>query len=67
MPGWLMNALNLKEGDQVKPVIEGQNMRLAPLDRFLALRGVLSKDEGFDQAMADIDQAWQTWTTTTSV
>lgn len=67
IPAWLMEALNLEEGDQVKPIIEGQNMRLASLDRFLALRGALSEDEDFDQAMEYIDQAWQTWTTTLSV
>lgn len=59
IPGRLMAALHLQEGDRVKAVIEGQTLRLARLDQFLALRGALSDDETFDQAIEFINRAWQ--------
>ena len=62
----LMAELRLQEGDEVKAIIEGQTLRLARLDQFLALRGSLSDDEGFDRAMEFMDQAWEAWTKPTS-
>jgi len=62
LPAWLMNQLQLHDGEEVKTSIEGQTLRLTPLEQFLALRGALQEDEAFDQAMAYLDQAWQTWT-----
>ena len=56
LPTWLMEVLNLSEGEEVKAIVEGQTLRLTPLDRFLSLRGVLADDEGFDRAMEFIDQ-----------
>lgn len=37
-----------------------------PLERFLALQGVLRDNEAFDQAMEELDQAWSAWTATPS-
>ncbi len=34
-------------------------MNLSPLDEFLALRGVLSDDEQFGQAMAWLNRQWE--------
>ena len=62
LPARLMKLLNLQEGDEIKTIVEGQTLRLAPLDQFLALRGVLREDEAFDTAMEFLDQAWQSWT-----
>jgi len=59
IPAWLMQVLNLREGDKVKAVVEGETLRLTRLEQFLALRGALSEDESFDQAMEFINQAWQ--------
>lgn len=59
LPTWLMQLLNLQEGDEIKTIIDGQTLRLAPLDQFLALRGVLSEDKAFDEAIEFLDQAWQ--------
>jgi antitoxin component of MazEF toxin-antitoxin module len=66
MPTQLMAALRLREGDEVKAIVEGETLRLTRLDRFLALRGVLADDEEFDRAMEQIDRAWQSWTTPAS-
>ena len=62
LPDRLMALLNLREGDAVKTIVDGQTLRLASLDRFLALRGALADDDSFDRAMGFIDQAWQAWT-----
>lgn len=47
--------------------IDGQTLPLTPLEQFLALRGTLRDDPAFDQAMDYLDQAWQSWTTPSSV
>ncbi len=67
IPAELMAELNLHEGDQVKVIIEGETMRLARLDTFLQLRGVLADDVEFDRAMETLDQAWKTWNSPLSV
>lgn len=61
IPSRLMDILNLREGDEVKAIIEGQSLRLAPIDRFLDLRGALADDEEFDKAIDLIDKSWQEW------
>jgi len=66
LPGWLMRLLNLREGDEIKTIIEGQTLRLASLDQFLALRGALRDDPDFDNALEYLNQAWQAWTTSNS-
>ena len=63
IPAWLMKTLNLHEGDQVKAVVSGETFRLAKIDRFLKLRGVLANDSAFDEAIKYLDGAWQIWTT----
>jgi antitoxin component of MazEF toxin-antitoxin module len=66
IPAQMLAELNLREGDQVRVVIEGDTLRLERLDRFLQLRGVYANDEKFDRAMELMDRAWQEWTTTPS-
>lgn len=56
-----MERLDLKEGEVVKTVIEGDSLRLTPVDRFLALRGALRDDEDFDAALEELDQVWRAW------
>jgi antitoxin component of MazEF toxin-antitoxin module len=51
LPQWLMHSLNLKEGDEIKTIIEGQFLRSASLEQFLDLRGALQEDKDFDQAI----------------
>lgn len=63
LPAELMSELNLRDGDEVKALIEGQTLRLAPLESFLALRGALADDEDFDAAINSLNQEWQLWTT----
>ncbi len=63
IPANLATALDLREGDQVKAVVDGKTLRLARLDKFLALQGALADDDAFDKAIEYIDQAWQKWTT----
>ncbi len=41
LPQWLMRQLNLHDGDQIKPIIDGGSIRLTPFDQFLSLRGIL--------------------------
>jgi antitoxin component of MazEF toxin-antitoxin module len=67
LPVWLMNRLNLHEGDEIKTVIDGQLLRITPLDQFLALRGALEGDQEFDAAIEFLDRAWQEWKTPNSV
>ena len=61
LPIWLMKLLKLREGDKIKTVIEGQMVRLTPLDKFLSLRGALRDDKDFDAAMESLNQGWQSW------
>ncbi len=61
LPSSLMTILDLKEGDEVKTITEGQTLRLTPLDKFLALRGTLREDKSFDKAAEYLDQAWESW------
>ncbi|TAH53703.1 MAG: hypothetical protein EYC68_02855 [Chloroflexota bacterium] len=67
LPAWLMAILNLSDGSAVKAIVEGQSLRLARLDQFLALRGVFADDKEFDDAMNTLEQAWQQWTSPNSV
>ena len=62
LPHWLMQLLDLNEGDAIKTVIEGKTLRLASLDHFLALRGALKDDQAFDEAITYLSQAWEKWT-----
>lgn len=67
LPAWLMTILNLQDGGAVKAIVEGQSLRLARLDQFLALRGVFADDQDFDDAMNSLDHAWTQWTSPNSV
>jgi antitoxin component of MazEF toxin-antitoxin module len=62
LPDWLMTVLDLREGDEVKTIVEGRTLHLTPLDQFLALRGALREDESFDAAIEFLDKAWSSWT-----
>jgi antitoxin component of MazEF toxin-antitoxin module len=62
LPFQLMRHLNLRDGDEVKTSVEGQALRLTPLERFLSLRGILSEDREFDKSMEQLEQEWQSWT-----
>ena len=62
LPVWLMKLLNLREGEEIKTIIEEQTLRLTPLENFLALRRTLKDDQGFDAAVEYLNQAWQEWT-----
>ncbi|MCP4420022.1 MAG: AbrB/MazE/SpoVT family DNA-binding domain-containing protein [Chloroflexi bacterium] len=62
IPPKLMAALNLREGDKVKVMMEGQILRVTPLEQFLALEGVFQDDDAFAQAMKLVEQGWQSWT-----
>ena len=67
IPDYLMARLDLRDGDEVKMIIEGKTLRLTPMKQFLALRGALEDDEGFDDALNVLDKAWQSWTQPPSV
>jgi antitoxin component of MazEF toxin-antitoxin module len=62
LPARLMTVLNLREGEPIKAIVEGQTLRLARLSSFLSLRGALADDEAFDRALDFMDRAWQSWT-----
>jgi antitoxin component of MazEF toxin-antitoxin module len=62
LPAWLLTILKLQEGSTVKAIVEGQSLRLARLDQFLALRGALADDQEFDRAMNSLEQMWTQWT-----
>ena len=44
IPAALMSALNLREGDEVKAIVDGETLRFARLNKFLSLRGAPSGD-----------------------
>lgn len=67
LPAQLMAILGLRDGDEVKTVVEGQSLRLTPLDQFLALRGALREDKSFDTAIEFLGEAWLSWTIPGSV
>ena len=67
MPIWVMKRLNLHDGEEIAPIIEGQSIRFSPVEQFLGLRGVLRDDADFDAAMELLEQRWQTWTFPESV
>jgi antitoxin component of MazEF toxin-antitoxin module len=67
LPAWLMKLLNLREGDEIKTIIEGQTIRLTPLDQFLSLRGALREDDAFDTAIEFLNQGWKSWAMPASV
>lgn len=52
IPQRLMSLLNLREGDQVKVVVEGDLLRLARLDNFLALEGILADKEIGEESLS---------------
>lgn len=62
LPTELLRALNLKEGDVVQIIVQGDTLRVTRLDKFLRLRGTLADDQEFDRAMDWIQGAWQAWT-----
>ncbi len=66
IPARLLEGLRWSEGSEIKVVLDGQVLRLTPLDQFLALRGLLQNDNSFDEAIQSLNKAWQSWTTQTS-
>ena len=67
LPYWLMKNLNLSDGEEVKTLIEGKTLRLASLNQFIALRGILSEDNEFDTAIETLNKEWDSWTIQDSV
>lgn len=67
LPIRFLKELNLREGDEVKIVSDGETLRVTRLDKFLALRGALANDPDFDDAIQTLDEAWQSWTSLNSV
>jgi len=66
LPASLLKRLRLREGDEIKAVLDGQTLRLSKLEDFLSLRGTLAEDTSFDEAIEIVDKAWQAWTLPTS-
>lgn len=66
IPAHLMALLHLREGDEVKAIIEGDGLRLTRLDKFLSLRGALAEDKDFDQAIEQLNRSWKEWQSLTS-
>ncbi len=62
LPRWLMTHLNLVDGDSISPVVEGTALHLKPLQRFLALRGLLRYDDSYEKAIGELEASWQVWT-----
>ncbi len=62
LPASLLKRLRLREGDEIKAILDGQTLRLSKLEDFLSLRGVLAEDKEFDDAMEIVDKAWEAWT-----
>lgn len=67
LPERLFTLLKLREGDAIKAVVEGQTLRVARMEAFLSLRGILAGDEAFDQALEELGQGWNEWAMPESV
>jgi hypothetical protein len=66
LPSRLLDGLNWREGDEVRAFLEGKVLRLARLNEFLSLRGILADDQDFERAIEFMDRAWKSWTMTGS-
>lgn len=62
LPEKLLTMLRLRDGDAVKAIVEGQTLRVARLEAFLNLRGSLADDDAFEQAIQEVEQGWNAWT-----
>jgi antitoxin component of MazEF toxin-antitoxin module len=67
VPADLLTWLDLQDGEEIKATVVGDSIHITRLDAFLSLRGALADDDAFDQAMAILEQGWQTWPTPESV
>ena len=67
VPADLLAWLDLQDGEEIKATVVGDSIHITRLDAFLSLRGALADDDAFDQAMAILEQGWQTWPTPESV
>lgn len=67
LPVWLMQMLDVQEGDEVRTIMNGDTLQLTPLEKFLNLRGIWAEDRGFAEAIESAEQAWQQWTSPESV
>ncbi len=61
IPSHLMEELHLRDGEEVKATVHGEALVFDRLEGFLALRGALTDDEAFDQAMELVDRKWRAW------
>ena len=61
LPKWLMARLNLRDGEKITPMFDGQALRFSPVEQFLGLRGILRDDSEFDSAVDLLNQGWQAW------
>ena len=62
LPVWLMQILEVQEGDEVRTIVDGSTLHLTPLEKFLNLRGIWAEDSGFTEAIDSLEQAWPQWT-----
>jgi len=62
LPAWLMEVLQVQEGDEIKTAVSGNTLQLTPVEKFLALRGVWAGDSAIDDAFDFLEQAWDQWT-----
>jgi hypothetical protein len=62
LPVWLMQMLEVQEGDEVRAIMDGNTLQLTPLEKFLNLRGIWADDDGFSEAIELLEQAWPQWT-----
>ncbi len=51
LPTWMMKRLNLRDGEKITPIIEGQSVRFSAVEQFLSLRGILRDNTEFDTAI----------------
>ncbi len=62
LPVWLMQMLEVQEGDEVRAIMNGNTLQLTPLEKFLNLRGIWADDDGFSEAIKSLEEAWPQWT-----
>ncbi|MBX3000523.1 MAG: hypothetical protein KF893_18530, partial [Caldilineaceae bacterium] len=55
LPDWLMERLELTDGDAIALIVEGTALHFKPLERFLSLRGLYQDDDSFAKAIQDLE------------
>jgi antitoxin component of MazEF toxin-antitoxin module len=66
MPEELLEQLALRDGDEVRVIVQDDSIHLSKIAAFLQLQGILENDATFDEAMNLLQGKWRKWQATGS-